>query len=213
VVVSLHWPQQESQGTKKEDTSFTHLQPRLSRHKDPSHCWQKKATKSKVFAPVSDTAFLVGGSGGACPFPVAPNVPPHSSTQTARMPLLWATVPPPLLMKGLHLIQGLWEGRGEDSLKPSHHHPGPRMGHALPPSEGSTVPQAGHGRHQGCLCTGGLCFSSDRSGHVSTSTLADCPHLNPVSLPNLGQCQHRCAGRQTAETEELCSLRYSGERK
>ena len=99
-------------------------------------------------------------------------------------------VSPPLLVKGLPLIQGLWEGRGEDSLTAFHRHPGPRMGHALSSGAGSTVPQEGHSRYQGCLCMGGLCICSDytaSSACVSTSTLRGHFHLNPPCLPNLDQ--------------------------
>lgn len=91
-------------------------------------------TKSEVFAPVPNTDFLVGGSGGVCPFPAALNVPLYSlHADSSDAPALspGSLVPPPLLVKGLNLAPGLWEWRGEDSLTALYCQPGPRMGHAL----------------------------------------------------------------------------------
>lgn len=158
----------------------------------------------------------MGGSGGVCLSPAAHNVPLHNLYADSSDPPALSHGPPPLIVKGLPLIQGLWEGRGEDILTASHHHPGPRMEHALPPGAGSTVPQEGHSRHQGCLCTGGLCLRSvctARSACVSTSAVPDHVHLNAACPPDVAQCQHRCARSHTAQTEELCSFMFPGERK
>lgn len=123
--------------------------------------------------------------------------PSTVSVQEAQMLLLRAVVPPPLLVKGLPLTQGPWEGRGEDSLAAFHHHPGPRTGHALRPGAGSRVPREAHGRRGGCPRAGGL--RGRLRSHSQTCLrqhkhLTRPFHLHPASLPSLDQRQLRCVG-------------------